>query len=205
MDTPHQDELIVAKLEDTIAQISETITSLKGQRAQGEPDAASERAYYTRQLNAYKRALRYWSEGLRPRAFGNGYLVPSGSTPGKAPYYVQRHGNVWVCDPTCKYCGEIHWHTAIVGVLEQLLEQLPELAAAHDDGPDGRPCRAADDRGRQPAHPRRQQLGRATAHASRRSDLQRRWRRGREQQPVPDQLAQRRRSRQSVGQGPQDC
>lgn len=130
MDTPHQDELIVAKLEDTIAEISAVIASLKGQRTQGEPDAKTERAYYARQLNAYKRALRYWGEGLRPRAYGNGYLVPSGSTPGKAPYYVQRHGNVWVCDPTCKYCGEIHWHTAIVGVLEQ----LPELAAAHDDG-----------------------------------------------------------------------
>lgn len=130
MDTPHQDALIVAKLEDTIREISEAITSLKGKPAQGEPDAASERKWYARQLNAYKRALRYWGEGLRPRAYGNGYLVPSGSTPGKAPYYVQRHGNVWVCDPTCKYCGEIHWHTAIVGVLEQ----LPELASAHDDG-----------------------------------------------------------------------
>lgn len=128
MDTPHQDELIVAKLEDTIAEISAVIASLKGQRTQGEPDAKTERAYYARQLNAYKRALRYWGEGLRPRAYGNGYLVPSGSTPGKAPYYVQRHGNVWVCDPTCKYCGEIHWHTAIVGVLEQ----LPELCDQAD-------------------------------------------------------------------------
>ena len=130
MDTPHQDALIVAKLEDAIAEISAVITSLKRQPAQGDPDAATERAWYARQLNAYKRALRYWGEGLRPRAYGNGYLVPSGSTPGKAPYYVERHGEIWVCDPTCKHCGDIHWHTAIVGVLEQ----LPELAAAHDDG-----------------------------------------------------------------------
>ena len=34
MDTPHQDALVVAKLEDTIAQISETIASLRGQRTQ---------------------------------------------------------------------------------------------------------------------------------------------------------------------------
>jgi len=130
MDTPHQDALVVAKLEDTIREISATIERLKGQRAQGEPDAATERSYFARQLNAYKRALGYWSKGLRPRAYGNGYLVPSGSTPGKAPYYVERHGEIWVCDPTCPHHGDIHWHTAIVGVLEQ----LPELAAAHDDG-----------------------------------------------------------------------
>ena len=130
MDTPHQDALVVAKLEDTIAQISETIASLRGQRTQGEPDAKTERAYYARQLNAYKRTLNNWGRGLRPRAFGNGYLVPSGSTPGKAPYYVQRHGDIWVCDPTCKHCGEIHWHTAIVAVLEQ----LPELCDQADNG-----------------------------------------------------------------------
>lgn len=130
MDTPHQDALIVAKLEGTIRQIGETIEGLKSQRTQGEPDAKTERAYYARQLNAYKRALSNWGRGLRPRAFGNGYLVPSGSTPGKAPYYVERRGGVWVCDPTCKHCGEIHWHTAIVAVLEQ----LPELCDQADDG-----------------------------------------------------------------------
>ena len=130
MDTPHQDAIIVAKLEDMIAEISATIGSLKGQRAQGEPDAKTERAYYARQLNAYKRALDNWARGLRPRAFGNGYLVPSGSTLGKAPYYVERRGGAAACDATCPHCGDIHWHTAIVGVLEQ----LPELAALHDDG-----------------------------------------------------------------------
>mgnify|MGYP006921354858 CR=1 FL=1 len=117
MYTPHQDALIVAKLEDAIRQIGETIEGLKSQRAQGEPDAKVERKYFASQLNAYKRALSNWDRGLRPRAFGNGYLVPSGSTPGKAPYYVERRGDVWVCDPTCPHCGDSHWHTAIVAVL----------------------------------------------------------------------------------------
>ena len=128
MHTPHQGAQIVAILEGTIRQISETIGGLKGQYAQGEPDAKVERKYFAGQLNAYKRALSNWDRGLRPRAFGNGYLVPSGSTPGKAPYYVERRGGVWVCDPTCPYCGETHWHTAIVAVLESLRES--------DDGGD---------------------------------------------------------------------
>ena len=128
MEAPHQDAQIVAILEGTIRQISETIGGLKGQYAQGEPDAKVERKYFAGQLNAYKRALSNWDRGLRPRAFGNGYLVPSGSTPGKAPYYVERRGGVWVCDPTCPHCGETHWHTAIVAVLESLRES--------DDGGD---------------------------------------------------------------------
>jgi len=45
MNTPHQDALIVAKLEDTIAEIGATIAGLKGQRTQGEPDAKTERAF----------------------------------------------------------------------------------------------------------------------------------------------------------------
>ena len=151
MHTPHQGAQIVAILEGTIRQISETIGGLKGQYAQGEPDAKVERKYFAGQLNAYKRALSNWDRGLRPRAFGNGYLVPSGSTSGKAPYYVERRGGVWVCDPTCPYCGETHWHTAIVAVLEQAREQsdddgevvvhapvgAPAAPGANPSGPDG--------------------------------------------------------------------
>ena len=50
MEAPHQDAQIVAKLEETIRQISETIGGLKGQYAQGEPDAKVERKYFAGQL-----------------------------------------------------------------------------------------------------------------------------------------------------------
>ncbi len=127
------DSLVVARLEELIQPRADTLAALKGQRgSQGDPDIKTERSYFTRQMNAYKRALGYWLAGVRPTQLPSGaYLVPSGSKPGASPYRVERLGDVWACDGTCPSHEQFHWHTAIVAVLES----LPEFAAQHDDAP----------------------------------------------------------------------
>lgn len=124
--------LVVAKLEERIQQCADTLAGLKGQKSQGDPDIKTERAYFTRQMNAYKRALGYWLAGVRPTQLPSGaYLVPSGSKPGACSYHVEKLGDIWACDATCPSHEQFHWHSAIVAVLES----LPEFAAQHDDAP----------------------------------------------------------------------
>lgn len=126
--------LVVAKLEELIQQCADMLAGLKGQGAQGDPDAKTERSYFTRQMNAYKRALGYWLAGVRPTQLPSGaYLVPSGSKPGASPYHVEKLGDVWACDATCPGHEWFHWHSAIVAVLESLRETAAQL---DDDGAD---------------------------------------------------------------------
>lgn len=125
------EQLVAAALEELAQQCADQLSKLDSQADQGDPDVKAERSFWKTQYNAFKRALVYWLQGLRPLHTPSGaWLVPSGSQAGAVSYLVERHGGVWACDGTCP-AQRYHWHLALMAGLER----ADELAELHDDPP----------------------------------------------------------------------
>lgn len=111
------DALVNAVLNETLSDLDGTIYRLSGGRAQGEPDAASERRYFEAQRRAYAKAQYHHLKGVPATWTGEAWLVPSSSR-AESIHRVSKAGDVAQCSCEAGASGRFCWHAALASAVE---------------------------------------------------------------------------------------
>jgi hypothetical protein len=98
-------------------------------------DDKSSAALFTRESNAYARALGYYQAGVRPVATPHGYVLPS-QRPGEAPHQLTLDGD-WTC--TCPAGESMHWAKALIIGIEVAHDDMQRLDSGDDGEQDSDP------------------------------------------------------------------
>lgn len=123
---PRMDTLIAVALDGFAAEAQRLLDAELAQT----PVDKDECRYFRAQMNAFTKALHYFSAGVRLTPTPSGYTIPSASRAGAVIHRLWRAGGIWHCSCEAGEKGIFHWHTALIAGYDRALD----LIELEDDG-----------------------------------------------------------------------